>query len=400
MDSDLQHQLRDLVPVVLGALLRRYRDFAACEDAVQEALVAAATKWPAEMPDNPRGWLIRVATRRLTDQIRSETTRRLREELVVGFVPAEEQIAVLAGGNERDDTLEIYFLCCHPALSPASRVALTLRAVGGLATAEIAHAFFVPEATMAQRLGRAKQTIRDAGLAEVTSLAERLPSVLQVLYLIFNEGYTASSGDQLVRVDLSSEAIRVTRLLARLSPEPEVLGLLALMLLTDARRAARTGPNGELVPLDAQDRTRWDRAMIEEGSGLVERALAGAGPYAIQAAIAALHDEAPSADATDWPQIVMLYRTLLAIADSPLARLSHAIAVGMVDGPHAGLALLDALDDPRIAYRIDAARAHLLERAGDREAAIAAYRRAATLTASTPERDYLILHAARLAERG
>jgi RNA polymerase sigma factor (sigma-70 family) len=407
--EETQRLLRDLTPFVLGVLVRRYRDFAGCEDAVQEALVAAARTWPTGgVPDNPRGWLIRVATRRLTDQIRAEAARRLREQLVVGLVPAEEQIAVAAGANERDDTLDLYFMCCHPALSPASQVALTLRAVGGLTTAEIARAFFVPEATMAQRLSRAKQTIRDAGARfdepDRAAQLARLGQVLQVLYLIFNEGYAATSGDDLVRVDLSSEAIRVARLLDQLLPEtPEVKSLLALMLLTDARRAARTGPNGELIPLDAQDRGRWDRAMIAEGTRLLETAINSGerGPFTIQAAIAALHDEAPSTDATDWAQIMMLYEALLRLGDNPMVRLSHAIALGMVQGPRAGLAALDALArDPRIAnhYRLDAARAHLLERAGDHAAAIEHYRRAAERTTSTPERNYLMLHAARLAE--
>jgi len=400
--------LRDLTPLVLGALVRRYRDFAACEDAVQEALVAAARQWPASgVPDNPRAWLIRVATRRLTDQIRGDAARRLREQLVVAFVPAEQQIEVAAGANERDDTLDLYFLCCHPALSPSSQIALTLRAVGGLTTAEIARAFLVPEATMAQRLSRAKQTIRDAGsrFEDVDRAAQlaRLGHVLRVLYLVFNEGYTASSGDALVRVDLSSEAIRVTRMLARFVPEAsEVKALLALMLLTDARRAARTGPSGELIPLDEQDRTRWDRAMIEEGTQLLEHAIATGerGPYALQAAIAALHDEAPSIDATDWPQIVALYSALLEHGDNPMARLGHAIALGMAETPHAGLAALDALaSDPRVGshHRVDAARAHLLERAGELVAAVELYRRAAERATSLPERQYLLLRAARLA---
>lgn len=404
----MQHLLRELTPVVLGALVRRYRDFAGCEDAVQEALVAAAAQWPASgLPDNPRAWLVKVATRRLTDQIRAETARRLREQLVVSLVPPEEQIALIAGGNERDDTLDLYFMCCHPALSLASQIALTLRAVGGLTTQEIARAFLVPEATMAQRLSRAKQTIRDTNYAFAEPTPEdrfaRLGAVLHVLYLIFNEGYTASSGDSLLRVDLSSEAIRVTRLLERLAPEaPDVKALLALMLLTDARRAARTGPHGALVPLDEQDRGLWDRAMIEEGTRLLEDAMASGanGTYALQAAIAALHDEAPSTDATDWPQIAALYGVLMRIADNPMVRLSHAIAVGMVDGPAAGLEAIDALaSDPRIAnhYRCDAARAHLLERAGDHDAAIEHYRRAARRTTSIPERDYLLLRAARLA---
>ena len=408
VDASIPALLRDLTPLVLGVLVRRYRDFAGCEDAVQEALVAAALQWPERgMPDNPRAWLIKVATRRLTDHVRADAARRLREELVVSLVPPEDQIATVVGANERDDTLDLYFMCCHPKLSPASQVALTLRAVGGLSTVEIARAFFVPEATMAQRLSRAKQTIKDAGLDEPTRAEQlaRLDSVLQVLYLVFNEGYTASSGDQLLRIELSSEAIRVTRMLERLLPdELDVKALLALMLLTDARRAARTGVHGELVPLDAQDRSLWDRAMIDEGTRLLDGAFSrGArSSYALQAAIAALHDEAPSTDATDWPQIVMLYGAQLAQADHPMVRLSQAIARGMADGPAAGLAALDTLAvDPRLAghYRLDAARAHLLERAGDPDAAIAYYRRAANGTTSTSERDYLLLHAARLAER-
>lgn len=398
----MQQALREHAPFVLGVLVRRYRDFGACEDAVQEALIAAARTWPADgMPDNPRGWLIRVATRRLTDQIRAATARRLREELVVATVPFETQIELAAGSNERDDTLDLYFMCCHPALSPASQIALTLRAVGGLTTAEIARAFLVPEATMAQRLSRAKQTIRDAGAVFETDLA-RLGEVLHVLYLIFSEGYTASSGDALVRVDLSSEAIRVVRLLARLVPEAsEVQALLALMLLTDARRAARTGPNQALVPLDEQDRSRWDAAMIAEGTRLLDEAFAGGarGPFALQAAIAALHDAAPSTEATDWPQIAALYAALAQYGDNPMVRLSHAVAIGMAEAPEAGLAALDAIaGDPRLAnsHRLDAARAGLLERAGDRAGAIHHYQRAATRTASTPERDYLILRAARM----
>jgi RNA polymerase sigma factor (sigma-70 family) len=402
------HLLREHAPFVLGVLVRRYKDFGACEDAVQEALIAAARTWPTDgIPDNPRAWLIRVATRRLTDQIRAATARRLREQLVVALVPAEVQIEIAAGHNERDDTLDLYFMCCHPALSPASQIALTLRAVGGLTTAEIARAFLVPEATMAQRLSRAKQTIRDAGaqFEEVDREAQRarLGGVLHVLYLVFNEGYTASAGDELLRVDLSSEAIRVVRLLARLVPEAEVQALLALMLLTDARRAARTGSNNELVPLDEQDRTRWDLSMIAEGTQLLDDAFASGarGPFALQAAIAALHDGAPSTEATDWPQIAALYAALAHDGDNPMVQLSHAVAVGMAESPQAGLAALDKIaGDPRLAssHRLDAARAGLLERAGDRDAAIEHYRRAATRTASTPERDYLMLRAARLAD--
>jgi RNA polymerase sigma factor (sigma-70 family) len=408
--DDIQRLLRDETPFVLGVLVRRYRDFAGCEDAMQEALVAAARQWPADgVPDSPRAWLIRVAARRLTDQVRAEAARRVREQLVVTFVPAEEQIDIVTGANERDDTLDLYFMCCHPALSASSQIALTLRAVGGLTTAEIARAFLVPEATMAQRLSRAKQTIRESGgqfdEPDGAALRERLDQVLHVLYLVFNEGYAASSGDELVRVDLSSEAIRVTRMLERLLPETaSVKSLLALMLLTDARRAARTGPSGELIPLDEQERSRWDREMITEGTRLLDAALAAGdrSTYATHAAVAALHDEAPSTDATDWRQIAALYAALLARADNPMVRLSHAIAIGMADGPHAGLTALDALDaDARLAngYRLDAARAHLLERTGDHAAAIELYRRAAGRTASAAERNYLLLHAARLADR-
>ena len=412
LDNTAQDLLRDLAPQVLGVLLRRYRDFGGCEDAVQEALIAAAMQWPKQgMPDNPKAWLITVATRRLTDQIRADTARRLREQLVVSLIPADEQIALAAdaaGVNERDETLDLYFMCCHPALSAASQIALTLRAVGGLTTAEIARAFLVPEATMAQRLSRAKQTIKSAGTTfhELTPAdrALRLPAVLKVVYLIFNEGYTASGGDQLYRVDLSAEAIRVARLLRHLLPEePEVGGLLALILLTDARRTARTGPNGELIPLDEQVRSSWDHGRISEGKRILQRSLerGAAGPYQIQAAIAALHDDAPNTEETDWVQIRELYELLLRFHDSPMARLSHAIALAMVEGPAAGLAALDDLAiDARFAtgHRLDAARAHLLEKAGDHVEAIRCYRQAAQRTTSTPERNYLLLHAARLNE--
>jgi RNA polymerase sigma factor (sigma-70 family) len=412
LDSDAQDLLRELAPQVLRVLLRRYRDFAGCEDAVQEALMAAATQWPTQgPPDNPKAWLITVATRRLTDQIRADTARRLREQLVVSLIPVDEQIALAAdaaGVNERDETLDLYFMCCHPALSSASQIALTLRAVAGLTTGEIARAFLVPEATMAQRLSRAKQTIRSTGATfpELTPAdrTARLSTVLKVIYLIFNEGYATSSGDRLYRVDLSAEAIRVGRLLSQLMPdEPEVDGLLALMLLTDARSAARTGPNGELIPLDEQDRSQWDRLRICEGQRILQRALARGttGPYQIQAAIAALHDEARSSDATDWRQIRALYELLLRFQDSPMARLSLAVAIAMVEGPAAGLAALDELAlDSQLAtnHRLSAVRAHLLERAGDRQGAIQHYRHAAQRTTSTPERNYLLLHAARLSE--
>jgi RNA polymerase sigma factor (sigma-70 family) len=411
LDWQAQHLLRKLAPQVLGILTRRYRDFAGCEDAVQEALLAAATQWPREgQPDNPRGWLLRVATRRLTDQIRADTARRLREQLVVSLVPADEQIALAAdaGANERDDTLVLYFMCCHPALSTSSQVALTLRAVAGLTTGEIARAFFVPEATMAQRLTRAKQTIRQSGVGFIQPTAadrrSRLPAVLRVLYLAFSEGYAASEGVLPLRLDVSHEALRVTRELMNLVPaEPEARGLLALMRLTDARRPARIGSAGELVPLDAQDRSLWNPDAIAEGTQLLQAALAlgEPGPYQIQAAIAALHDEAASIEATDWRQIRALYDRLLVIADSPMARLSRAIATAMVEGPEAGLAELDEVSsNPVVAqsHRLAAARGHLLERAGSHQAAVDAYRDAANRTTSTAERNYLLLRAAQVAD--
>ena len=412
--SDIQHLLRDLAPQVLGIVVRRHRDFGVAEDAVQEALLAAATQWPAAgVPENPRAWLIQVAIRRVTDEVRAASARRHRETLVVSLVPAEEQIALAAdtdGATERDDTLELLFRCCHPALSPASAVALTLRAVGGLTTAEIARAFLVPEPTMAQRISRAKQTIEEAGktfaLPTGRELAARLESVMHVLYLVFNEGYAATSGSEVVRADLSHEALRLARLLLRLIPdEPEVAGLVALMQLTDARRAARTGPSGEVIPLDRQDRSLWDREAIAQGVALVSEALPKGkpGPYQLQAAIAALHDEAPSADQTDWAQILALYGVLLGVSDNPVVALNHAVALAMVAGPAAGLARLDELEaDPRLAghHRLVAARAHLLARRGERASAAACFRRAAELTQSLPERHYLLLQAAELAERG
>ncbi len=408
LGADTEQLLRVLAPQVLGSIVRRYRDFAASEDAVQEALVAAAIQWPRDgVPANPRGWLARVASRRIVDQVRAEAARRHREQLVVSLVPLDDQIALAADEGQppdsRDDTLEMLFLCCHPALSPASAVALTLRAVGGLTTAEIAKAFLVPEATMAQRISRAKQSVRESQIGFETphgeDLDRRLESVMHVLYLIFNEGYAGSSGADVVRTDLSKEALRLARLLHRLAPDDaEVAGLLALLLLTDARRAARTGPGGELVPLDRQDRSCWDRAAIVEGQALLERALArgAVGPYQLQAAVAALHDEAPSTDETDWPQILALYGLLDRMSDNPMVSLNVAIAAAMVHGPAAGLAQLEALEkDPRLQghHRLDAVRAHLLERSGDREGAAIAYRRAAARTASTAERDYLLLRA-------
>jgi RNA polymerase sigma factor (sigma-70 family) len=395
---------------VLGAVARRHGDFAAAEDAVQDALIAAATQWVAEgVPTNPRGWLFLVALRRLTDQVRSELARRRREETVASdvwaewaFVPPPE-VDVEA---QQDDTLVLLFMCCHPALTPPSAIALTLRAVGGLTTAEIASAFLVPEATMAQRISRAKQTIKSSGVGFVmpsaTERAERLSAVLHVLYLMFNEGYTSTSGESLHRADLSNEAIRLARMLhAVASDEPEAAGLLALMLLTDARRAARTGPRGELVPLDEQNRTLWDQTLIAEGVALVSETLpkGTVGPYQLQAAIAAIHDEAARSEDTDWPQILALYSVLKAMSDNPMVTISHAIAAAMVHGPSVGLELLASLDDDarvRGHYRLDAVRGHLYEMAGDSRRAIEHYRAAAQRTASAPERDYLETKATRL----
>lgn len=409
LDAGAEQLLRDLAPQVLGATVRRFGDFAASEDAVQEALVAAARQWPRDgQPENPRGWLIQVASRRMTDHLRSEIARRTRESIAASqadlIVPPPN--ADDTAGH--DDTLILFFMCCHPALTPASAIALTLRAVGGLTSAEIARAFLVPEATMAQRISRAKQSIKQSGvpfsLPTREERAERLRTVLHVLYLIFNEGYTSSSGPDLHRTELSREAIRLARTVHALLPDDgEVAGLLALMLLTDARRTARTGPEGELIPLDEQDRTRWDREAITEGVALVTGALAqgSVGAYQLQAAIAAVHDEAARVEDTDWPQILALYNLLARMSDNPLVTLNRAIAVAMVHGPSAGLAELDALAaDGRLAghHRLDAVRAHLLERAGDRQGAIERYRSAAKQTASIPERNYLLTQAARLCD--
>jgi predicted RNA polymerase sigma factor len=399
--------LRDLAPQLLGAVLHRFRDFAACEDAVQEAMIAAALQWPRDgLPDNPRGWLIQVALRRMTDHVRSEMSRRERESIVASETPLVVAPVVYSDPRiDPNDSLVLLFMCCHPALSTTSAIALTLRAVGGLTTAEIARAFLVPEATMAQRISRAKQTLQALSqpfsLPEASERAQRLDAVLHVLYLVFNEGYTASSGAALQRVDLAEEAIRLVRLLRLLLPDSsDVAALLALMLLTHARRAARSGASGELVPLDQQDRALWDRAAIVEGVALVSAALSRPPPceYALQAAIAALHDEATSSQDTDWPQILALYDVLVRLHDSPVVRLNHAVAHAMVKGPDAGLALLDGLDgDARLAgsHRLDAVRAHLLERSGDLEAAARLYRAAAEKTSSLPERHYLLLRAAR-----
>ncbi|TDU83257.1 RNA polymerase sigma factor (sigma-70 family) [Kribbella voronezhensis] len=412
MGERVEDLLRELAPQVLGFLARRHGQFDLCEDAVQEALLAAATQWPADgVPANPRGWLITVATRKLTDQFRSESARRKREDNLAAMAGPEELVAPGADADqppESDDTLTLLFLCCHPAVTPASQVALTLRAVGGLTTAEIAKAFMVPEATMAPRISRAKKSIKQAGsrfvLPPAEERAERLRVVLQVLYLIFNEGYTASSGPELQRVELTAEAIRLTRLLYQLLPDDgEVAGLLALMLLTDARRAARTRVDGSMVPIDEQDRSLWLREPIDEGAALILRTLAHGevGPYQLQAAIAAVHAEAPSAEETDWPQILALYQLLEKIAPNPMVTLNRAIALSQVEGPDAGLALLTTIEDDRLiteSHRLDAVRAHLLERAGRPVEAREHYLAAARRTTSLPEQRYLTAKATAIAD--
>jgi RNA polymerase sigma factor (sigma-70 family) len=391
--------LRDLAPQVLGVLVRRFGDFTTAEDAVQEALLAATLHWPVDgTPDNPRGWLIQVASRKVTDQVRSEQARRRREDLAQLQEPPASDI------NDLDDTLLLLVMCCHPHLTSASAIALTLRAVGGLSTAEIATAFLVPEATMAQRISRAKQRIKTSGATfSAPTLEEwpsRLGSVLHVLYLMFNEGYASSSGLQVNRVELSAEAIRLTRMVHAFVPaDAEVSGLLALMLLTDARRPARTGPTGELIPLATQDRKLWDARLIVEGVQLTAGALArgDAGYYLAQAAIAAIHDDAQKPDETDWPQIVSWYDELVRLTDNPMVALNRAIAVAMVDGPDAGLKLLAALDDKLGQhYRLDAVRAQLYEMAGDDAAALTHFRAAAARTTSVAEQRYLTTQAARL----
>ncbi|HUB18822.1 MAG TPA: sigma-70 family RNA polymerase sigma factor [Acidobacteriaceae bacterium] len=402
-----EHLLRELAPQVLGVVARRFRDFSSAEDAVQEALIAAFRQWPGEgIPENPRGWLIRVASRRMTDILRSEIARRERESSIAEEEPAIEPVEEIEAEMDPEDTLILLFMCCHPALSASSAIALTLRAVGGLTTAEIAHAFLVPEATMAQRISRAKQSIRASRVPfrapTPQERSERLPAVLRVLYLIFSEGYASSIGSQLQRLDLAREAIRLTRGARALLPEDaEVAGLLALMLLTDARRSARTGPDGEIITLDQQDRRLWDRDEIGEGTALLTLALSkgAVGLYQLQAAIAAVHDEAAQAEDTDWPQILALYELLQRVAPGPMVTLNHAIAVAMVHGPASGLERLQALDrDERLSghYRLDAVRAHLFEMLGDQGKAIRHYRAAAAGTSSLPEQNYLIAQAARL----
>jgi len=416
-DGGLEQLLRELAPRVLGAVVRRCDDFAAAEDAVQEALVAALAAWPrGGPPANPGGWLFQVACRRLVDQRRGDEARLRRALAAAGEQPQADWPSAEAGeadgaqGGEQDDTLHLLFTCCHPALTPPSAIALTLRAVGGLTTAEIANAFLVPEATMAQRISRAKQSIKASGIPfrppTARERAERLKAVLHVLYLIFNEGYVSSSGVHLIRVELAAEALRLARALHRLLPdEGEVAGLLALMLLTDARRRARTGEHGELVPLDEQDRSLWDRAAIEEGVALVSATLprGAVGPFQLQAAIAAVHGEAGRAEDTDWHEILALYGLLERMSDNPMVSLNRVVAAAMVHGPVIGLEQLQALEsDPRIAghHRLEAVRAHLLEFAGDSRAAIEHYRAAARATTSLPERHYLTMRAARLAPGG
>jgi RNA polymerase sigma factor (sigma-70 family) len=405
--TDVENLLRQLAPQVLGAVVRRYGNFDTAEDAVQEALLAAATQWPSDgIPDNSKGWLITVAARRLTDLLRSEQARRRREDTVARWELPKQQADPIDSSADSDDTLILLFMCCHPALSAPAQIALTLRAVGGLTTAEVARAFLVSEATMTRRITRAKQQIKDSGipfrLPARAERVERLGVVLHVLYLIFTEGYAATAGPSLHRVELSTEAIRLTRMVHKVLPDDgEVAGLLALMLLTDARRAARTNDTGELVPLAEQDRSLWNGDYIAEGVELITAALPRGipGPYQLQAAIAAIHDEAPSAEETDWPQIKALYGLLLEMSDNPMVALNHAVAVAMADGPTAGLARVATLaGDKQLAedHRLYAVRAHLLEMTGDTAAAREAYLAAARRATNLPQQRYLNRRAAML----
>jgi len=405
--TDVESLLRDLAPQVLGAVVRRYGNFDIAEDATQEALLAAAAQWrPDRVPDNPKGWLITVAARRLTDLLRSEQARRRRENTVARWELPKEQVDGPGSSADTDDTLILIFMCCHPAMSPPSPVALTLRAVGGLTTAEVARAFLVSEEAMTRRITRAKQQIRDSGISfrlpPPAERSERLTAVLHVLYLILTEGYAATSGPSLHRIELSSEAIRLTRMVHRLLPDDsEVAGLLALMLLTDARRPARATVNGELVPIADQDRTLCDAARIAEGLALITKALprGPTGPYQLQAAIAAVHDEAPSAAETDWRQIKALYVRLLQLSDNPIVALNHVVAVAMADGPAAGLRQLETIaDDKQLTkdHRLYAVRAHLLEMSGDLNAAREAYRAAARMATNLPQQRYLNRRASEL----
>ena len=399
LDAETEDLLRRLTPQVLGAVTRGYGHFDLAEDATQEALLAAARQWPRDgVPDDPKGWLIFVAARRLTDLLRAEQARRRREEVVARWTPAAIEPAPADDRPaEVDDTLLVLFMCCHPSLSVTSQIALTLRAVGGLTVAEIARALLTSEETVTRRITRAKRSIRDSGVpfARPAGEASRLDAVLRVLYLIFNEGYAGTSGTELLRPALAEEAIRLTRTLHSLLPDhSEATGLLALMLLVHARHRARSAADGSLVPMAEQDRDLWDRTAIEEGVDLITEALpqGPTGPYQLQAAIAAVHDEAPTAEATDWPQIVALYGVLLGLDDGPVVALNHAVAVSMVEGPDAGLTLLGELEaDRRMATnrRFHAVRAHLLEQRGDRVAARRAYETAAGLATNTEQQRYL-----------
>ena len=409
-DSTIEGMLRRLTPQVIGALVRRYGHFDSAEDAVQEALLAAAQQWRAGgIPDRPHAWLIQVASRRLTDLLRAEQARRRREDTVASWVLPQDWSSppADAAADGADDTLILLTLCCHPSLSQTSQIALTLRAVGGLTTAEIARALLTSEAGTTRRISRAKQTIRASGLPfrmpPEAERAARLDTVLHVLYLIFTEGYAATSGPDLHRPDLAAEAIRLAETTHDLLPDDsEVTGLLALMLLTDARAPARATENGELVPMREQDRTRWKAESIRRGVDLITRALphGPVGQYQLQAAIAAVHDEAPSAADTDWAQIVALYRLLMRVSVNPVVRLNHAVAVAMADGPAAGLALLETLDDPRLGqdHRLHAARAHMLEMSGDRDAARSAFTMAARHATNLQHVRYLNAQAQRLAD--
>ncbi len=400
--TEIDDLLRTMAPQVLGALVRRYGGFDACEDAVQEALLAAAVQWPTDgLPASPKGWLITVASRRRTELWRNESARRRREERAAAQAPPDPEPVPAV-----DDTLTLLVLCCHPSLTPVSQVALTLRAVGGLSTAEIARALLVPEATVAQRISRAKQRIKASGaefrMPPQRERSQRVNAVLHVLYLIFNEGYTASSGSALHRVELTTEAIRLTRQLREQLPtDGEVAGLLALMLLTDARRPARTGPDGALIPLAEQDRRLWDGHAIAEGVTLITDTLAGApiGPYQLQAAIAAVHDEAARPEDTDWRQILGLYTLLNGIAPGPMVTLNRIVAAAMVHGPQTALEQLTTAEaEPALAghHRVEAVRAHLLDMAGEADAARTHYRLAARRTLSLPEQRYLESRAAQL----
>ena len=408
--TGIEDLLRGLAPQVLGAIVRRYGHFDTAEDATQEALIAAAIQWPKDgIPENPRAWLITVASRRLIDLLRREQARQRREEIVAQWsLPDQRWAPADRPAAEADDTLILLFMCCHPSLSPASQIALTLRAVGGLTTAEVARAVLVPEETMTRRISRAKQRIKESGIPfrmpPDAERAQRRGAALHVLYLIFTEGYASTAGPSLYRTELAAEAIRLARLLRRLLPEDgEVTGLLALMLLTDARRPARAGPHGELILMAEQDRSLWNADSITEGVALITAALPTGppGPYQLQAAIAAIHDEAPSAEATDWPQIVALYALLMRIADNPMVALNHAVAVAMAQGAPAGLALLEKIQsDDRLAddHRLHAVRAHLLEMTGDRAGARDAYQAAARRTTNLAQQRHLHARAARLTD--